>query len=562
MARFRRNRFAVYLENVNAPSVVRIKALILGHLFGDQPPDGEELKAFGQLDAEWAKLCGLFGRYRHARRLLAALSDVELRLSCGRFDARSLMDACRSPSLFLYKRTRRDEWKKALVCLEPELEADFVQRVIDDFYATARCSPAVVCIAVHSFLHRVWTKAARAEIRPLKRASGVVVHELSEDFDFECKCPKNFVRDTFVFKNHAIDYALVVEVVYAGELHRLAVRLLRFTFQKIPPLHTRKRPRSLTFDILFDVTTFLQRQDLDALQLVSREWWRFIENNRNGFALHNLSMAKLQTKGDFFCFGVFERSDEVHDFRERRCNSDVTSRLFYPLLRNSSLERLELKRIDLSGVFDRFQEGIRSCFPLQIKRIAFSAADSRHLERILGFTEWLGVREYELDVFSADFFRRILREWPVRRCARLIIREQFNSRRTMLDELFEFLVHAPRPECTFALRNCGEERAVNEFVDRLVAEFRQTKRVDAFHRSALLVFALQPTELPRSCTNAVEANVNDCFEFERPTVSAVFHFKNAHSADCFMTACIGRTAFFPVQRVCHFELGRRSFRRS
>ncbi|KAI6186489.1 hypothetical protein M3Y98_00138100 [Aphelenchoides besseyi] len=554
MARIQRNKFTVYMENVKPPSELRIKLLILTHLLNSDSSNHEQLKSCAQLDIEWRRLCNVVLRYRNALQILKRLTDVELEMSAREFDFRKMLDSCRSHSLSLQKRTRGGIQKKLFVCFEPRLESDFIQKVVDDFFESSECASAVICIPVHSYLHRIWTKAAKSEIRP--KLSGLSVNEsICEDFDFACKCPRNYLLDVYTFKNHTLNFALDVELFYSQTLHKIAIRFIRLTFYKIPPLYTRKRPRQLTFDILFDVTTFLRRQDLDSCQLVSREWFNFIENNRNGFALHNFSSAKLVTKGDFFCFGVFDENDNgVKDFRERRCNAAVTSQLFYPLLRNTSVNRLYLKRIDLPGVFERFQQGIISCLPLHVHRLVFASADCREIERILMFTEsTLKIREYEVDVFSQRFFERILLEAPVRRCHQLTLREQYTSRRNMLPA---FLYNLPDQRALSSFKICPTKPQSTFFIDDIIREFKDVSNLEAFHNPVLLVLQTRPTELPRLCTNPVELNVNDCFAYETPTLCNVYHFKHTNS-DCWLTMCLGSTSFHPIKRVCHFELGRR-----
>jgi hypothetical protein len=131
------------------------------------------------------------------------------------------------------------------------------------------------------------------------------------------------MSDTYIFKNHKANVSLNIKIYYSSRLHKLSVRFIKLDFYEIPSLYMRKRPRRLPFDILFDITSFLPRSDLDNCQLTCREMLLFIENHKN-FALHEISTAKLVTKGNFYCFGVFvEGNDSVKDFRERRSNLTV-----------------------------------------------------------------------------------------------------------------------------------------------------------------------------------------------------------------------------------------------
>ncbi|CAD5224825.1 unnamed protein product [Bursaphelenchus okinawaensis] len=534
------------IRNMRYRSVLRAKYLIVKKYINGEEVEWKTLIPIALIDKQFYLICRAFCIYNNVDQFLERFNDEELELSFNTVRLDDVINNIVNGPDF--------------VIVEPILPNGFIDDIVDVFLRLedANVNLSAVNVPVHTYLHRIWKKAACSEIRPRKQLSGKLCNSVFNDISLQCKCSNDYLMDVFIIYNYTINKKMNVEIYYTKRFLKFAVRFVRIYFSNMEPLYVRSRPRLLPFDVLFDIGTFLTRTDLDICQLVSREWYNIIESNRNGFALHNKTSAKLVSKGDLFCFGVFdedESTSNVVDFRERRCNSAVIEKLFYPLMRNSSIDKFHIKRIDIKAVFESFVDGISRCLPTNIKRLVFSAALVDRLEHVFDFSEnTLKIKEYEVEVFSEELFKRLLSEPAVQRCDRLVLYEQYQSNQTILNEVASFFGAVPRPACTFVMRNVINEQNVNAILSTVIRSFQRSKKSAGFINPMLLVLHKQPNELPQCCTNPVHVNVPDAFSFETPTVSNIYHFENSIGET--ITFCIGQTVYHPVRRICHFQYGK------
>lgn len=235
--------------------MVRIKYWILRYLNIDEWPTADALKLYSQVDPEWQKLCTIIARYKNIDLILKKLTNLEFTLSFQGFDSLTVHKVC-----FPNVNKKINVNKASILCVEPQMQSDFIDNFIEVFLLIllSRSNSFTVLlfqtfmnidcvtnaeeftslhIAVHTYLHKIWLRAAKSELRP--QLSGIV--ESSIEYDFNCRCSKTFLSDEFVFKNHKINVGLKIKIYYLSKWHKLCIRFIAFEFSTIPPLYTRKR---------------------------------------------------------------------------------------------------------------------------------------------------------------------------------------------------------------------------------------------------------------------------------------------------------------------------------